>query len=99
MIRLAVRAPAQAGEQVLAALLELAPGGVEQVDGEGWVEYAIYGAPGELPALPEGEAEVGGVTVRVSGREVPADWAQRWRRFHAPVLVGGGVVVRPPLGE
>jgi ribosomal protein L11 methyltransferase len=69
---------------------------VEQVDGEGFVEYAVYGAPGELPALPEGEAEVGGVPVRVSGEEVPADWEERWKRFHAPVLVGGRIWVRPP---
>jgi hypothetical protein len=44
---------------VLAALLELAPGGVEQVDGEGFVEYGVYGAPGELPSFPDGEAEAG----------------------------------------
>jgi ribosomal protein L11 methyltransferase len=81
---------------VLGALLELAPSGVEQVDGDGWVEYAVYGAPGELPALPEGEAEVAGVLVRVSGEEVPGDWEERWKRFHAPVLVGGRVWVRPP---
>ena len=96
MIRLAVRAPREAGELVLAALLELAPSGVEQVDGDEFVEYAVYGAPGELPALPRGEAEVGGVPVRVSGEEVPDDWAERWRRFHAPVLVGGRLWVRPP---
>ena len=81
---------------MLAALLELAPSGVEQVDGENWVEYAVYGAPGELPALPEGDAEVGGVVVRVSGEEVPDDWAERWKRFHVPVLVGDRVWVRPP---
>jgi ribosomal protein L11 methyltransferase len=96
VIRLAVRAPRDAGELVLAALLELAPAGVEQVDGEDFVEFAVYGAPGELPALPEGDAEVGGVLVRVSGEEVPNDWAERWKRFHAPVLVGGRVWVRPP---
>jgi ribosomal protein L11 methyltransferase len=96
VIRLAVRAPRDAGELVLAALLELAPSGVEQVDGEDWVEFAVYGAPGELPALPEGDADVGGVPVRVSGAEVPDDWAERWMRFHAPVLVGGRVWVRPP---
>ena len=84
---------------MLAALLELAPGGVEQVDGEDFVEYAVYGAPGELPALPEGAAEVGGVTVRVSGSEVPEDWAERWKRFHVPVLVGGRVWLRPPWEE
>jgi ribosomal protein L11 methyltransferase len=99
VIRLAVRAPREAGEQVLATLLELAPAGVEQVDGEGFVEYAVYGAPGELPELPRGEAEVGGVRVRVSGEEVPDDWAERWKRFHAPVLVGGRLWVRPPWEE
>jgi ribosomal protein L11 methyltransferase len=72
---------------VLAALLELAPGGFEQVDGDDFVEFALYGAPGELPAFPEGEAEVGGVKVRVRGEEVAEDWAERWKRFHEPVLV------------
>jgi ribosomal protein L11 methyltransferase len=80
-------------------LLELAPAGVEQVDGEGFVEYAVYGAPGELPALPEGEADVGGVRVRVAGTEVPDDWAERWKRFHVPVLVGSRVWLRPPWEE
>lgn len=88
MIRLAFRAPAEAAEAVLAALLELAPAGLEQVDGEGWVEYALYGAPGELPAFPEGEAEVGGAHVVVRGEEVGDDWAERWRQFHEPVLIG-----------
>jgi ribosomal protein L11 methyltransferase len=81
---------------VLAALLELAPGGVEQVDLGEEVEYAVYGAPGELPALARGEAEVGGVRVTVSGTEVADDWAERWRCFHGPVLVGGRLWVRPP---
>jgi ribosomal protein L11 methyltransferase len=84
---------------VLAALLELAPRGVEQVDGEGFVEYALYGAPGELPAFPEGEAEVGGVLVGVRGEEVAEDWAERWKEFHEPVLVGDRIWVRPPWAE
>jgi ribosomal protein L11 methyltransferase len=96
VIRLAIRAPADAAEQVLAAVIELAPGGVEQVDGDGWVEFALYGAPGELPSLPEGEADVGGVRVSVRGEPVPDDWAERWKRFHVPVLIGGRLWVRPP---
>jgi ribosomal protein L11 methyltransferase len=96
VIRLAVRAPAEAAEQVLAGLLELAPSGVEQVDGDEVVEFAVYGAPGELPALAEGEAELAGVRVTVVGEEVADDWAERWRRFHVPLLVGGSLYVRPP---
>jgi ribosomal protein L11 methyltransferase len=96
MIRLAVRAPSEAAEPVLGALLELTPAGVEQVDGQGFVEFAVYGAPGELPSLPAGEASVGGVTVQVRSQQVPDDWRERWKRFHAPVLVGGRLYVRPP---
>jgi len=81
---------------VLAELLELAPRGFEQVDGDGYVEFALYGASGELPALPEGEAEVGGVRVSVRGEPVADDWAERWRQFHRPVVVGERVRVRPP---
>jgi ribosomal protein L11 methyltransferase len=81
---------------VLAALLELAPGGVEQVDGDGFVEYALYGAPGELPSFPAGEASVGDVVVSVSGEPVADDWAERWKQFHEPVLIGDRVYVRPP---
>lgn len=84
---------------MLAALLELAPAGVEQVDLEGFVEYAVYGAPGELPAFPDGEAEVGGVLVRVRGDRVPDDWADRWRAFHEPVLVANRLWVRPPWAD
>ena len=99
MIRLAIRAAREDAELVLAALLELAPSGVEQVDLDDAVEYAVYGVPGELPSLPEGEAEVAGVRVTVTGREVPDDWAERWKRFHVPVLIGGKLYVRPPWEE
>jgi ribosomal protein L11 methyltransferase len=99
LIRLSIRAATPDAERVNAALLELAPTGFEQVDGDGFVEFALYGAPGELPSLGEGQAEVGGVRVSVKGEEVPDDWNERWKRFHAPVLVGGKVYVRPPWEE
>lgn len=99
MIRLAIRADERDAEAVLGALIELTPAGFEQVDGDGWVEFALYGAPGELPALPEGDADVGGARVVVRGKEVPDDWAERWKRFHVPLLVGGKLYVRPPWEE
>jgi ribosomal protein L11 methyltransferase len=99
VIRLSIRARRSDAEYVNAALLEIAPTGFEQRDGEDFVEFALYGAPGELPTLPEGEAEVGGVRVVVRGEEVPEDWAERWKRFHTAVLVGGTIWVRPPWEE
>jgi len=103
LIRLAVRCSAERAETVLAELLEIAPGGVEQVDApdgrEGVVEYAVYGARGELPELGGLDAVAGGGRVEVRAEEVPDDWAERWKRFYFPVLVGGRLYVRPPWEE
>jgi ribosomal protein L11 methyltransferase len=88
VIRLAVRVRREHAEVVLAELLELAPGGVEEVQlGEEAVEYAVYGAPGELPQLPALDAAVGDTPVEVSSTEIPDDWSERWKRFHRPVLI------------
>jgi ribosomal protein L11 methyltransferase len=96
VIRLAVRCRAELAAPVLAELLELAPGGVEEERGEGWVEYAIYGPPGEVPAVPELRAAAGEALVEISATEIPDDWADRWRDFHEPVSIAGGrIVVRP----
>jgi ribosomal protein L11 methyltransferase len=93
VIRLAVRARRADAEIVLAELLELAPSGVEEVEiGAETVEYAVYGAPGELPELPDLNAAVGDTPVEVSSTEVADDWAERWKRFHRPVLI------EPPPG-
>jgi ribosomal protein L11 methyltransferase len=98
MIRLAVRVKREDAEVVLAELLALAPSGVEEADLEGGaiVEYAVYGAPGELPDLPDVEAAVGGALVEVQTTEVADDWADRWRQFHQPIAVAGRLYVRPP---
>jgi ribosomal protein L11 methyltransferase len=95
VIRLAIRAPAEHAELVLAELLELAPAGFEQVDGDGFVEFALYGAAGELPTLPTGPADIAGIRVEVSGSEVGDDWGDRWREFHKPAQIGQ-LHVRPP---
>jgi ribosomal protein L11 methyltransferase len=100
VIRLAVRVARADAEIVLAELLALAPGGLEERElGADAVEYAIYGVPGELPALPDLRAAAGAALVDVSSTEVPDDWAERWKAFHRPVEVGRGarrLRVRPP---
>jgi ribosomal protein L11 methyltransferase len=95
LIRLAVRCRPELAERVLADLLELAPGGVEEEHGDGWVEYAIYGPPGEVPELPDLEAAAGDGLVEITSTEIPDDWADRWRDFHRPVGIGDRLVVRP----
>ncbi len=88
MIRLAVRAAREQADVVLADLLELAPAGVEEVElADGRVEYAVYGPPGELPALPDLRALAGGAAVEISTSVLADDWQERWREFHRPVRV------------
>lgn len=108
MIRLAIRVARADAELVLSELLELAPAGVEEVAGAAeTVEYAVYGAPGELPSLPDLRAMSGSALLEISTSEIPDDWHERWREFHRPVLVeaprgadGGatlpGFRIRPP---
>jgi ribosomal protein L11 methyltransferase len=97
MIRLAVRVDRRRSELVLAELLELAPGGVEEVAvGTEVVEYAVYGSPGELPAVPDLKAAAGAALVDVRTAEVADDWAERWRAFHRPLVIGDRLTVRPP---
>ncbi|MDQ6842515.1 MAG: 50S ribosomal protein L11 methyltransferase [Actinomycetota bacterium] len=97
MLRLAVRVQRDQAELVLAELLELAPSGLEEVAlGDTVVEYAVYGAPGELPSLPELKAAAAGALVEVSTTQVADDWAERWRSFHKPVTIARTLTVRAP---
>jgi ribosomal protein L11 methyltransferase len=95
LIRLAVRCSPEQAEIVLAELTVLAPNGVEEEHGPGYVEYAIYGGEGELPELGEIEAAAGDGLVEVVATEVPDDWADRWQDFHKPLLVGDRLWLRP----
>jgi ribosomal protein L11 methyltransferase len=95
LIRLAVRCSPELADVVLAELTVLAPNGVEEERGPGYVEYAVYGGEGELPELGELDAVVGEGRIEVSSTEIPDDWADRWRDFHKPLLVGGRLWLRP----
>ena len=99
-----MRCSPEQAEIVLAELTVLAPGGVEESTGEGFVEYAIYGAEGELPDLGDLDAVTAEGTVAVTSTEVADDWADRWREFHRPVEVSAHesdriVWVGPPWTE
>jgi ribosomal protein L11 methyltransferase len=97
VLRLGIRVARADAELVLAELLELVPGGVEERDLEGGVvEYGVYGAEGELPSLPALTAAAGDALVDVVTEEVADDWADRWRAFHRPVEIGARMLVRPP---
>jgi ribosomal protein L11 methyltransferase len=82
MIRLAIRCKAENAELALAQLIDLAPGGIEEIRDGDIVEYAVYGPPGEVPTLPDLQVAVGDDLVEVRTTEVADDWQERWRDFH-----------------
>ncbi len=95
MIALRVRVGRAQAELVLAELLDLVPGGFEEREAGDAVEYVLYGAPGELPSLPDLRAAAGDALVDISTEDVAEDWSERWTSFHKPVDVGP-LRVRPP---
>jgi ribosomal protein L11 methyltransferase len=97
VIRLAVRVAREHAEIVLAELLELVPAGLEERDVDAdTVEYALYGAPGELPDVGELRAVAGGALVEVSTSVVQD--GSNWRDWHRPLDVGP-LRVRPPWAD
>jgi ribosomal protein L11 methyltransferase len=88
-------------EAVVGELLAMVPAGWEERDAGAAVELVLYGAPGELPALPEVRAAVGGALVDVATAEIADDWSDSWRDAHPPVDVGPLRVRAPwhPPGE
>jgi ribosomal protein L11 methyltransferase len=79
---------ASEAEIARALMLELAPGGFEEVEGSDWVELAAY-------TDSAGETRIRAVFDDVSTRWVDDDWGDRWREFHRPVRVGS-LWIGPP---
>jgi ribosomal protein L11 methyltransferase len=80
--------PSGEEEAARARLLEIAPGGFEEVEGDGWLELALY-------ADGAGEERARAVLGDVAVSPVEAGWEDRWRSFHRSVVVGG-LWVGPP---
>lgn len=100
MIRLAIRVASANAEVALARLLDLTPSGLEEVElADGTVEYAIYrpdSDDGHEAALRLRAALGENVVLGLCATSVADDWAERWREFHRPSLVGGRLWVRAP---
>jgi ribosomal protein L11 methyltransferase len=71
--------PLARAEEARARLLELAPGGFEEV---------VYGTSVELVAYGDAAARILAAFPDAERREVEAGWEDRWREFHRPVRIG-----------
>jgi ribosomal protein L11 methyltransferase len=88
VLRVAIHVPRDESEVVGARLLELVPEGLEELDLDGEVEFAVYVDEARARML---RAVFPGVTTS----PVEPGWEDAWRRFHRPVLAGG-VWIGPP---
>ncbi len=88
LLRIAVAVPAARREQAVARLLELAPGGWEEVERADGAELAVYGDE----ALAE---RVRSAFPHAATQPVAAGWEDGWRAFHRPVAVAG-LWIGPP---
>jgi ribosomal protein L11 methyltransferase len=89
LLRVSVRVDVADGETARARLLELAPGGFEEVEtAAGSLELAVYTDATGLACLREQFEDA-------SATRVAAGWQEAWRSFHRPVLAGG-LWIGPP---
>ena len=95
LIRLAIRVRASAAEAALARLLPLMPGGAEERALGEAVEYALYGAAGELPDEAELRALAGDALLGVARAPVTGGWETAWHA-HLTRVAAGGCFIRPP---
>jgi ribosomal protein L11 methyltransferase len=93
--RVSTEVPLEQAEAARATMLEIFPDGFEEVPRGGRVELAAY-------TDGSGAARMWRAFGEHAWREVPADWEERWRRFHRPVRIGrlwvGPPWERPPEG-
>ena len=99
MIRLAVRCAPEYAEHVMANLLELAPNGLEEERGPGWVESAIYGPPGEVPSSASSRRRRAAASSTSPPPRCRMTGADRWADFHRPIVGPAGSAFGPSWWE
>jgi ribosomal protein L11 methyltransferase len=95
LVRLAIRVRAADAELALAQLLPLLSGGAEERSVGETVEYALYGAPDELPDEAALRALAGDAVVAVERAPVAGGWETAWHA-HLGRVEAGGFGIRPP---
>jgi ribosomal protein L11 methyltransferase len=76
-----VEVPLARAEEARAGMLELFPGGFEEVDHADGIELVAY-------TDAQGEERMWRTFGGASAADVADDWEDRWREFHRPVQVG-----------
>jgi ribosomal protein L11 methyltransferase len=95
LVRLAIRVRAADAEVALARLLPLLAGGAEERAVGETVEYALYGAPDELPGEAALRALAGDTPLEIVRAPVAGGWETAWHA-HLGRVEAGGFAVRPP---
>ncbi len=101
LVEVAVHVDREHVDMAELAVGEFSPGGFQQeTEGEdGSERFAVF-----VPAGDEGTftSWLAGAGIAIVGEPVvtpvPSDWAERWKEFHQPVLIGG-LWVGPPWQE
>ena len=89
--RVSVRVSPELAEEARAVMLELFPEGFEEVGFENELELAAYTTAG-------GEERLWQVFGSGAAQDVPAGWAEAWKRFHRPTRIGR-LWIGPPWEE
>lgn len=93
LVEIIIRVEAVDEDHALSVLLELSPAGfrhdtVLDTDGREIAEFGIYASPTEVATIVGYLARAGVPALDVDVVSVAADWTERWKQFHKPVMIG-----------
>jgi ribosomal protein L11 methyltransferase len=95
LVRLGIRVRAEAAEPALARLHDVLAAGAEERALDGAVEFATYGAPGELPDDARLRALAGDALLGVTRTPVADGWQTAYHAHLGRIAVGA-LALRPP---
>lgn len=98
LVEVSVAFTADQADMAEFAIGEFSPGGfvVHDVDVPGVVRFSVFLPAGDEARLTSWLAQSGVTPISDAAVEmVPADWADRWKEFHQPVIIGN-LWVGPP---
>ncbi len=93
LVEVVVRVDAEHEEHAVGVLLELSPAGfrhdaIAMPDGTHIAEFGIFGGASELSTIGTYLMRAGVPLLSIDSTPVAADWSERWKEFHKPVIIG-----------
>lgn len=93
LVEVVLRVESEHEELAVGVLLELSPSGFRHDSmttpgGDAIAEFGIFASPTEMSTIGTYLMRAGVPLISIDSIPVAADWSERWKEFHKPVIIG-----------